>query len=395
MKLKLIGDAGTGKTYTLLRYAQTFQDSIVLSHTTAAVREFLSRMKGNGVKVRTIHSIACSTLCKHDKLFRELFLRTEKAGGIEAVRHRFCRLKGIPYSPDPYTPDLGKKFFSAYSKAVNTCYPDFPEIPDKLARLIHEYEQFKLQRGYVDYEDMLKWIAEKSELLPECEALIVDEAQDLSPLQWRIVSSFDTNVFIAAGDELQAIFSFQGAEPSLFRNFPANTKILKKTFRIPEEIWKFAGKIIRNQLRRRRAKAVEDGGEVVLLKPMTLEEIARMVAAEKRTLVLLRHNCDVLLLSSILHDLNVEHDLAKEGPNGAKIVLDTIHSMKGREADRVILVDGIRNGIRNGTEEEARVWYVGATRARKRLVIAPLKDEGVRHFLTPIAENAGISMEAV
>jgi len=45
MKLKLIGDAGTGKTYTLLRYAQTFEKSIVLSHTTAAVREFLSRMK--------------------------------------------------------------------------------------------------------------------------------------------------------------------------------------------------------------------------------------------------------------------------------------------------------------------------------------------------------------
>jgi hypothetical protein len=67
-------------------------------------------------------------------------------------------------------------------------------------------------------------------------------------------------------------------------------------------------------------------------------------------------------------------DLGTSGP-----ILGTIHASKGREADTVILVmppaDSAASYGQEGTEtaavfEEGRVYYVGATRARKMLVAA-------------------------
>ena len=61
------------------------------------------------------------------------------------------------------------------------------------------------------------------------EHILVDEAQDTSPEQWRIVGSLteeffagkgahdgSTRTLFAVGDEKQSIFSFQGAAPEEF-----------------------------------------------------------------------------------------------------------------------------------------------------------------------------------
>jgi len=67
-------------------------------------------------------------------------------------------------------------------------------------------------------------------------------------------------------------------------------------------------------------------------------------------------------------------DLGDTGP-----ILGTIHASKGREADTVVLVMGSSNERSDGASgstdralifEEGRVYYVGATRARKMLVAA-------------------------
>lgn len=58
-----------------------------------------------------------------------------------------------------------------------------------------------------------------------------------------------------------------------------------------------------------------------------------------------------------------------------RVKVQTIHASKGGERDYVALYSGVTNAIRNdmtGYEDErdeARVWYVGATRARRDLVV--------------------------
>ncbi len=68
--------------------------------------------------------------------------------------------------------------------------------------------------------------------------------------------------------------------------------------------------------------------------------------------------------------------------DGRKIL--TIHGSKGLEADAVYLHSAVTREIERsmitlpGIQAEARVWYVGATRARKHLYI--IRDAGTQHY---------------
>ena len=50
------------------------------------------------------------------------------------------------------------------------------------------YRHFKASRGLLDFTDLLERIVEEPDRLPRLKALIIDEAQDLSRLQWRLVN---------------------------------------------------------------------------------------------------------------------------------------------------------------------------------------------------------------
>lgn len=102
------------------------------------------------------------------------------------------------------------------------------------------YSRAKSARGVLDYDDLiLKSVAllERSDaaawvlfkLDKGIDHILIDEAQDTSPEQWRIVSALASEFFagagadresrrtiFAVGDEKQSIFSFQGADPAQF-----------------------------------------------------------------------------------------------------------------------------------------------------------------------------------
>lgn len=101
------------------------------------------------------------------------------------------------------------------------------------------YQYLKQERGLLDYEDL---IAKAGELLARegvaqwvlykldggIDHLLVDEAQDTSRVQWKLIQALATEFFVGesaakknrtlfvVGDEKQSIYSFQGAEPRAF-----------------------------------------------------------------------------------------------------------------------------------------------------------------------------------
>lgn len=124
--------------------------------------------------------------------------------------------------------------------------------------IYNEFEKLKTQKQSIDYSDLL---LEADELLNFSESadevlysidcsidhVLVDEAQDLSQLQWNIVYSI-TNEFFAGfganganrtifivGDYKQAIYSFQGANPEIFKD--AKNHFGNKA-RAAHKIWK-------------------------------------------------------------------------------------------------------------------------------------------------------------
>ncbi|MGV8937614.1 MAG: double-strand break repair helicase AddA [Allorhizobium sp.] len=113
-------------------------------------------------------------------------------------------------------------------------------------RLSRDYEEMKKSRSQLDFEDLIARTAElltKNEVGPwvhykldrGIDHILVDEAQDTSPIQWSVIRSLADDffsgqsarpvarTFFAVGDEKQSIYSFQGARPERFSEESAQT----------------------------------------------------------------------------------------------------------------------------------------------------------------------------
>lgn len=106
-------------------------------------------------------------------------------------------------------------------------------------RLILDYEAYKRERSCMDFDDLIEktnQLLEKTDVsawvLYKLDAgidhILIDEAQDTSFRQWRIIEALSDEFFsglgraskkrtiFAVGDRKQSIFGFQGAEPKCF-----------------------------------------------------------------------------------------------------------------------------------------------------------------------------------
>ena len=105
---------------------------------------------------------------------------------------------------------------------------------ERAAAVFNDFEQLKRKRGIIDFDDVLSLVVTEMEfdtgfadgLRWRFRHLLVDEAQDLNPLQHRLVDLLRAgrdDLFIV-GDPAQAIYGFNGADPTLLvdveRRFP-------------------------------------------------------------------------------------------------------------------------------------------------------------------------------
>lgn len=102
--------------------------------------------------------------------------------------------------------------------------------------------RYKESRGLVDFTDMLEGASEPLDV----DVFILDEAQDLSQLQWDVFHTAAANAkhIYLAGDDDQCIYEWSGADPSFFLNHPGEVKILPQSFRIPRQIQGLASSVI-------------------------------------------------------------------------------------------------------------------------------------------------------
>lgn len=125
-------------------------------------------------------------------------------------------------------------------------------IPDEdiyyyeLLQVRETIDTYKKHHNKLDYTDIIHQFAHsKSYLAPPASVLIVDEAQDLSPLQWRMVDKLSNSIgkTYVAGDDDQAIFRWAGADVDKLIDLPGSRNILTQSYRVPEEVQKVADEI--------------------------------------------------------------------------------------------------------------------------------------------------------
>ena len=125
------------------------------------------------------------------------------------------------------------------------------------AKLLVEYERFLAARKILDFDALVIKAAELLEtavgadVRRRWDVILVDEFQDLNPVQYRVVRSLaeeHKHVF-AVGDHEQSIYSWAGADRSLFTRFLNDFEVprtihLDKNHRCPRQVFDFARKLV-------------------------------------------------------------------------------------------------------------------------------------------------------
>ncbi len=118
------------------------------------------------------------------------------------------------------------------------------------------YKAYKKAHRIYDYTDILEWFAENGgRVCPSYDLVFLDEAQDLSPLQWEIAHILDENAgrMYAAGDDDQAIYRWAGADVEHFLGVEQGSEVLSQSYRIPQSVYKVASRIV-SRIQTRRPK---------------------------------------------------------------------------------------------------------------------------------------------
>jgi DNA helicase IV len=204
---------------------------------------------------------------------------------------------------------------------------------------------------------------------PEYAHVLVDEAQDLSPMQWRMVTRRGPHAsWTIVGDPAQSSWhdpaEARNAMDSMLGNLPRHTFRLSTNYRNSAEIYRFAGEVIREAVPDAdlpdavRSTGVEPEHRIV--DAGKLAEAARDAAGE--LLGLVEGTVGVIVTPSLRS--SVETAVA-ELSDPRTVVLSPLES-KGLEYDAVVAVEPDR--IVAETPGAVRALYVVLTRATQRLV---------------------------
>jgi ATP-dependent DNA helicase UvrD/PcrA len=124
-------------------------------------------------------------------------------------------------------------------------------VVERFARGLAE---FKKARALVDYTDMLELFVQEDSG-PRLDVAIVDEAQDLSALQWEMVQLLCRMArrAVVGGDDDQAIYKWAGADPEHLLRLEGSVRVLGQSYRVPRSIQRLADGVI-HRVRDRRPK---------------------------------------------------------------------------------------------------------------------------------------------
>lgn len=258
---------------------------------------------------------------------------------------------------------------------------------------IHSYVNYLLMSGGVytgniledeKFDELFHLLEQHPDCVKPIEHLLLDEAQDTDTLQWKII--FDIlkpKNWTIVGDTRQSIYGFRGAEP---RNFIAisqnpNVKVydLLYNHRNGSNILNYAKKIINKSdmdLEDNSISLTSNRGQVIEItydQETILKYIQNLSYDYKDWFVLTRTNAELDDIKNFLITHNIPCDTFKRADlnnkelshrmkqNTVKVL--TIHSAKGLEANAVVVI-----GAKFWNDEERRVNYVAATRAKELLI---------------------------
>lgn len=246
----IVGPPGCGKTQALARVINSEMAThmpipglpesqleipfLATSFSRAATAELRDRVPFHSSGIRTIYSAASFLLTMRRKLSpkpgdRDLKFLSLRPG---SEHHQALKRRGLdlaqtrqPGSQPTRGSDLMMAFnlkrhnptltWNAIADSLTFCPP-----AAELRRLFGRFESFMAESHLVDFVRCLELAIEEEVSYTSCDYVFLDEAQDLTPLEWRAFDTIFANaeVLVHVGDPAQSVHRWRGADPATFTN---------------------------------------------------------------------------------------------------------------------------------------------------------------------------------
>lgn len=451
--------AGSGKTKTLINRVLHLLNMgvpanriLVLAYNTKAAIELTERLafktsscrEGNEVVIRTFHSFGNDILLRFTNLVMDLDQDEEKAILYDMIQEEVRKVsQHNDYMVLAIAEKIKKIKENLLSKEeINKLFPNFWKIFSSYL----EKQELRQTYGYEDMLYLVLCIILKNKALrfflqSQYEYILVDEFQDLNPVQLRLIQVLSMprqNLFVV-GDDDQMIYSFRGSSNentfSFMKRYPLLKRIsLRINYRSYENLVRHASWLISHNLNRIE-KEVEsynsEFGEISICIGKIRKQIEAILnfvqtGFEKNFsfAILCRYQEDVLFLQAVLlfygyetgyslrqfykvrsiflenYPLSLEKTVRFHKISGVdsiwfsvlknyslkeayeqfekfphktlgRVFITTVHKTKGNEFGQVCYYYRNHKSLEN--EEERRIFYVAATRAREKFLLCALQ----------------------
>ena len=232
--------------------------------------------------------------------------------------------------------------------------------------------KYKEANGLFDFTDMLEqFVQESHRYCPDFDLCFLDEAQDLSPLQWQIAHLIEkkSKKMYCAGDDDQAIYKWAGADVHHFITMDSPSETLSQSHRVPKNVHCVAENVAR-RIKKRHAKKYEPrnlDGQVERIwdinqldmsegEWLILAQAGYQLSPVKNTLrsngLLFEYRGSRSINEKISIAVNAWEDLRKERPISGKEARTMYHYMS--------VGKGVKRGYKklNGLDDGDMITYV-------------------------------------
>jgi len=274
----VIAGAGTGKTraithriaYGALTGALDPSSTLAVTFTTRAAGELRGRLATlgvNGVHARTFHSAALRQAQYFWPKAYGTALPQVTEGRFSVVAEAARRL-GLPTDTSVIRDVSGEVSWAKVSNVEPESYAALAKAsgrsvagiePDAVGRLLVTYDNLNRDRGRIDFDDILlctvALLSDHEDVAAQVRRtyrhLVVDEYQDVSPVQQRLVDLWlgPNQDVCVVGDPAQTIHTFAGARAEYLLSFasrhPGARKVeLVRDYRSTPEVVEVANRVL-------------------------------------------------------------------------------------------------------------------------------------------------------
>ena len=449
-KILCVAGAGSGKTTVLTKRIQFLnkyekirgEQILAITFTRKAKEEMQKRLEKLGIRavVETFNSFCEKILLKNGG---RIYRRRMRVAGYQDKMIGLLRALdnlniGLEIAIEKYfslAQRRNKNSYQLQNMLMNDCFSvlDFTKIAHKNilvsnnlegkdfenAKLISDIVKFLEKhmamnnlRTYADQvNDAISFFKMYPKLIPNFKHILVDEYQDVNSQQIELLSLLNSDGLFCVGDPRQSIFGWRGSDVNYILDFNkryvnSETINLKKNYRSNSHVVKFMNESIKEMKMpdleyhfesEKHLKLCKFNEELSEFQYITKEILNTEIPFED-IFVLARTNRQLNELGEIFKKNKIPHVLKNDDAKEVilkegEVVLATIHSIKGLEAELVFVVGCTPNNFPcravehpvmelvkmyeyDKEEEERRLFYVAISRAKNKLY---LTYSGKRH----------------